>query len=584
MTLLLPFSPHSPSLAETENRRTGESAKVFFSVSPLRFSVFSLLFFLPLLSFGSPARAESPPDTAKVIDEIIIRNLGVFDPEVPRYARFPYTLLNHLHVKTRARVIRRELLFRPGERFNEDLAEESARNLRKFPFLGHVAITPVTQRDTVRVIVTTEDQWTTNPDIVIDRRGNLSKLGIGLEEENFLGLGKGLKIRLLTSTDRNLWRVIYEDPRLLGSRYSLKTVGIRASDGSLVEGRLTRPLYALSARWSFDGGYIYEDSIDQLYEEGRHSASVRTRRHTGNLSLTRVRRDLRPHQKISLNLAVESRAFPDRVDVSLPSAPSARALLATGPVERRNLRAEVAWGFERLRFAHRRFIDQAELIEDVSVGQSATFTLGQALGLGGRHDTYGLLSASLVESAAIGETHLVILSAEGGTHIEGGQINNKTFTAFYHHYYQGLPSQTLLFGVAYLRTWRVDQPFQFVLGEDVGLRGYPARQFTGDRLLLFNFEDRVFTPVEFATFRLGFAAFFDAGMASARRVGWGDLRTSAGVSLRLAFKKFAGAPVFRLDLSFPFRRAPGMNRYSIGFSFDPIFRSFEGPHAVVRRF
>lgn len=192
---------------------------------------------ITLLGAG-PAQALVPADTTAVIGRILIQRQDVFDQARAPYSSFPYPLLNSLHFTTRTQIIQRELLFKSGQPLDSHLVEESARNLRKFPFLGQVTITSARRgnsRDTVDVVVATEDQWTTNPDVVVDRQGNLSRWGIGLEEENFMGFGKSFKMRFLRSTDRTLWRTIYQDPRLLGSRWSLQAKGIIADDGEMGE-------------------------------------------------------------------------------------------------------------------------------------------------------------------------------------------------------------------------------------------------------------------------------------------------------------------------------------------------------------
>ncbi len=543
-----------------------------------------------LLLAASSAPAQPLPDSTAIIGRIFIRNQNIFDMKNSKYNRSFYPLFNRLRFKTRSRVIRRELLFESGERLNAAILEESARNLRRFPFLGSVAINPIpgphTRSDTVDIVVTTSDQWTTTPDLVVDRRGNLFRLGIGIEEENLLGFGKYFNLRFVTSTDRTLWRTIYKDPRFFGSHWTFDITGIRSNEGKLVDLGIGHPLRSLESRWAFGGRYTYENGMDRLYDNGRLSASVRTHRHRGDLSLTRVWGEQKKHRKLTLGLATENRAFPAPPIVEHANAPSATRLQNQGATERRNVQMTATWTQERLAFIKRRFINKAGLIEDIRTGPSFSMSAGCAYGWRNRRDTYGLLSGSFLESVGIGESHLAIFKAEGKARLQAGRFHHKTLSTFLHYYYQGIPRQTFALGVSYLQLWHPDQPSQLVLGEDVGLRGFPARQFTGDRLFLFNIEDRLFTSLELATLRLGFAAFLDAGMAwpTGQPARWGALAASAGVSLRLGINKGADAPVFRLDLAVPFRRRLDGNRYSISLSFSPIFWSFRVPEATVNRF
>jgi hemolysin activation/secretion protein len=59
----------------------------------------------------------------------------------------------------------------------------------------------------------------------------------------------------------------------------------------------------------------------------------------------------------------------------------------------------------------------------------------------------------------------------------------------------------------------LDSSEQFQLGANSGLRGYPARQFTGQKLMLINIEDRQFWG-DFSLgpkVALGSVVFLDAG-------------------------------------------------------------------------
>ena len=77
---------------------------------------------------GQTATAAQPPPSR--VGSITVENLGVFDPAIPQYRRFPYNLLNRLHIRTRRSTICQELLFREGDRFDPELLTESERNLR----------------------------------------------------------------------------------------------------------------------------------------------------------------------------------------------------------------------------------------------------------------------------------------------------------------------------------------------------------------------------------------------------------------------------------------------------------------------
>ncbi|HSE39760.1 MAG TPA: POTRA domain-containing protein, partial [Acidobacteriota bacterium] len=75
------------------------------------------------------------------VNEIHIEALDAFDPKIPEYRRWIFRFLNGLHNRTNDSFLERELLFRKGDLVDEDILEESARNLRDLDFLGDVSIT-----------------------------------------------------------------------------------------------------------------------------------------------------------------------------------------------------------------------------------------------------------------------------------------------------------------------------------------------------------------------------------------------------------------------------------------------------------
>src|SRR5262245_14744549 len=74
------------------------------------------------------ARAQSGTNRP-VIRAVVIDRAEVFDSaEVKQF--WGFGLVNALHARTKLYVIRRELLFSPGEPYDTARANESARNLR----------------------------------------------------------------------------------------------------------------------------------------------------------------------------------------------------------------------------------------------------------------------------------------------------------------------------------------------------------------------------------------------------------------------------------------------------------------------
>jgi hemolysin activation/secretion protein len=145
------------------------------------------------------------------------------------------------------------------------------------------------------------------------------------------------------------------------------------------------------------------------------------------------------------------------------------------------------------------------------------------------------------------------------------------------------PRQTIAANLSATLTKDVDAPFQISLGEDEGLRGYTFKSFTGQNSVLFNVENRIFTPIDFRIFAVGLAGFLDAGYVwySDETLHFKDFGVSVGVGLRIALKKSQSARVIRVDFAVPLHKETGaftesnQKGYSISVHSDQIFRVIE---------
>jgi hypothetical protein len=81
--------------------------------------------------FPCGANAQDLPSV--VVGAIEVVNQEVFEEEGARLTAV-YRFANKLHVRTRERVVARELLFESGDLVDRELLEQTERNLRALPF------------------------------------------------------------------------------------------------------------------------------------------------------------------------------------------------------------------------------------------------------------------------------------------------------------------------------------------------------------------------------------------------------------------------------------------------------------------
>ena len=140
-------------------------------------------------SYGPPGAPEGIPSDAvlekegAVIGQVIIDNQNIFNTEDPKDDKSLFRLANKLHIKTRANVVRQQLLFKPGDRYSRRLLDESERLLRAASYFYDAWIRPVRYHDgKVDLKVTTKDVWTLNPGFNYGRSGGTNSTGMKLEE------------------------------------------------------------------------------------------------------------------------------------------------------------------------------------------------------------------------------------------------------------------------------------------------------------------------------------------------------------------------------------------------------------------
>jgi hemolysin activation/secretion protein len=148
----------------------------------------------------------------------------------------------------------------------------------------------------------------------------------------------------------------------------------------------------------------------------------------------------------------------------------------------------------------------------------------------------------------------------------------ETISATAFHFWRLMPNQTLLARVSTTVGSHWSPTSQLTLGSFNGLRGYRNNDFVGQRMLVVNVEDRIFSLARIWFFKLGVAPFFDSGVVWNEGEGFGHERfhSAVGLGLQVESSKQNGNGVFRIDLAY------NMDQHRIGlvFSLNHVFRAF----------
>ncbi|HEX6572111.1 MAG TPA: BamA/TamA family outer membrane protein, partial [Steroidobacteraceae bacterium] len=483
-----------------------------------------------------------------VIGEIRIRTEDIFDPTRPDESGWLYRTANKLHINTRKRVVRDQLLFKPGEPYVQRVVQETERILRANEYLYDAVIRPISfDGTTVDLEVRTRDTWTLNPGVNFNRQGGENSGSIELEEKNLLGSGQQLAFGWTSDVDRESLNFDYYDPHFqstwmrFGVRYS------DADDGDTTALRVEQPFYALDARYA-GGLYLFDTQLeDTRYAYGDRVGKFQHQQQFyegyGGWSTGWAQGWVR---RWTAGFTYDRNRFEE-----LPDEPLG------GPLPEDRTLVYPWLGFDVLQdaFQERNNQDQIERTEDVLVGFRAGARLGFAVdGLGSDRDAL-LMSLYAQDGWDFGNETSLFLGLTGSGRIEDEGLRNAVLSAEARYYAQTSKRTKFFATVSGTVTEELDADNQLLLGGDTGLRGYPLRYQAGTSLALLTLEERYYTDwYPFRLFHVAGAVFFDVGRT------WGSDVTGAtsdgllkdvGLGLRLGSSRSAFGNVVHIDLAFP---------------------------------
>jgi len=550
-----------------------------------------------LLLCAAPAAAQTAPAscTTGPISHIFIDNHSVFDtsdPDLsPRFG-WAYRTANALHVRTREHTILRELLFEPGDCYDPFMVSESERLLRSYRFLARVDVFGVPQPDgSWHVVVDTQDEWSTRPDVRFSTDNGFRFEGVRLEEVNLLGHGHSLGVHYYERDATREYGLHFYTPQLFGTRWDLTTDLAETRAGSRAHVELEYPFVAEVSRWAGRQSFLRDDrhfdymlprpdgGIDHVLQPMRETfydlAIVRRTGRSGAMTLLGGGISF---QKVSYagpalfvpNGDYEARSpVGDTLDVPLvPHRSEINSIRATAMIGQRNI-----W------YVQRRGLDSMRGEEDVRLGAEVTFALGRSLP---QFETDDDLAATLTlySGIEVGDAIMVLRARGDGRRDLRADVGAPEWRDIYGEtelltYLQTrqLRRHTFFLRAAASGGWNTVTPFQLTLGGMRALRGYRREDFPGGRRLVATVEDRIYFGWPFRDLAdVGGTVFVDAG-----RVWRGDApfaidsdwQASAGLGLRVSFPA-GGRSIGRLDFAWPLEKGVGIGDVRITLSLDEV--------------
>jgi outer membrane protein assembly factor BamA len=508
---------------------------------------------------GIPSFAELEAAGA-VIGEVRVDNGNIFDLADEKENGILYRAANAIHIRTRAAVVRRHLLFKPGERVSVRLIEETERLMRSNRIFYDVSIVPVGYRDgVVDIEVRTHDTWTLEPGASASRAGGVNKTGWSVRDTNFLGTGVLVGANRTSDADRSAITYKVSQPHAFDGWTAIDYSHSQLSDGQSNAISIVRPFYAMDTRWAAGFSASTDTRIDTVFQDATKKTQDRHAQERAETfaGWSEGLVDGWAH-RYSVGLSYLKDTYKFEPDLLAPAQlPQDQTL--TAPFFRYEL---VQDDYEKVK--NRDLIERPEYF---AMGTLASAQLGRALtGLGSTQNLW-LYSASASDGFRLSSNRVLLGSGSVSGQTGYGPLDRYLASGSI-RYYGHSDDRTLTFVSLFGSVAKLDPnnlANQLVLGGDTGLRGYPRNYQTGDRLVLLNVEERVYTDwYPFRLIRVGGAAFFDSGRAWD---GPGESLSSArwlsnvGFGLRFLSTRSSFGNVLHVDLAFPLNRDPNIKSF-----------------------
>jgi hypothetical protein len=535
--------------------------------------------FAAVALFAAVVRAQEAPR----LRNITIERSDVFSDADADVNLF-FGLANLLHFVTREPVIAREVWHRPGDRITDDEVDELARNLRGTGLFG--AADAQLRRvgdDQADLVLTTRDRFSLQASASVARVGGVDKVSFRLSDGNLLGTGKGVAAASSHSGDERRDLLRYDDQQFLGTWHQLTLETGTTDEGAFTNVNLIRPFHRLEDPWSY--GAEFADATDRVdyYRLGVKTASVPEQRDSLHLFGAGGSGPRELRQALGLDLRHARRDYDPAIgpDAGRVRVPGDTQEVEFGPY------LTLDW---RPRFQKVQDLDTLDYDQDLELGLHGGVRLAaryrDEAGAGtALQPVLDLESHAAMTPAA---ANWVTLAADVTGRLDDTALVGWRLSGALHAFNQALPCQTLAGSLTFDAAYeRQDLAPQLTLGEDNGLRGYPAREFAGTHFARLNLEDRVDVGLEILSVRIGGAAFFDTGWIDDRDagIGFGTALRGVGCGLRFGSSHLLGSRVMRVDVAWPLDQVAGQHYgVSVSFTVGQVFSFFGNASVLAKEF
>ncbi len=510
----------------------------------------------PIVPHGLLEGADS---LGAIVDSIVIDNQPVYDVSDSKYDHWIFRLANRFHVTTRENVIRRELLFEQGEPYPYVLAEETARNLRSRLQLYDAFIEVDTlDNGHLLVRVVTIDEWTLAAGPNLSHEANRTEYDLTISERNLLGRNQEISASYAyrdydeasAIDDEGYVDLSYFSPRLWGNPYSFR-IAYRTDPRNGFESiQLAHPYYSLSQDMAWSVSVRNEISRQDIFNNDSLIAQSKTK--GDQIVMAGLTRTGSYRRKLELQTTYKynfERTFDRRIFATNPElVDQAERSFGADSVYHQT---DLGIGVSNFNFTTAINIDGFSYTEDFTLGQHASVIYGRAFQPGLQDHLYDRTGFSVSQGYELG--NLLFYGSYFRTYWFRGSESIRRTSIFASRLYGRFTDYlTLAFRGVYRSDWRPTNVEPLALGAEGGIRGFYNFFRTGDRLVVTNFEVRLFPGIRLHSALFGAVVFTDAGQiwSPGDDFSFDHLYASVGAGLRVGFEHSSRDHIIRVDAAY----------------------------------
>jgi outer membrane protein assembly factor BamA len=551
-----------------------------------------------LASLG--VRIDTAPQ-GKTIGRVFVVNQAVFSKR-----DWYFQLFNIFHWTTRPHILERELLFKPGQLYDQALVEESTRNIQSPPGLvvsGRTLVQPELSSvvvilplatgvpGQVDLLLVTRDIWSLRFNTNFEYQGNaLTLFQSSLSENNLFGWRKYLSMGFSFDQGKYFYGPSYFDPNIRGTRltlylsaifYSSRETGKYEGNSQTVSFRY--PLYSLASRWGAGVDVTHQDAVARGFKGNRirlvdvqgtpqpDLLPYEYRRRIAAVDASAVRSfGQAVIQRVTAGYLVDRRS-----SAVLPTFPgdaqTAELFLAQwAPTDEQRSEPYLRYEMFTPRYVVLRDLDTFDLRENRLIGPSLGARVSEGLPpLGATFSALGLGFSAGAAAAPAGGFVSVQASASARYRYDVGRWIDQLGSVGFFAATPLIDGLLRVVAEAQIDSQRADTlNTPFTLGGSNGLRGYAIGEFLGTTMLRGHIELRTAPVSAIFSQRFGALAFYDVGDAAPSLADL-MLRNDIGIGLRWLIPQF-NASVIRIDWAVPLQdgnitRAGMPGRFSAGY-------------------